>query len=78
MNDPISYVKDGALILILWGMLKYMVADKLKQITTALGSHEKRIRKQEETLAYLRGRGCLAADGCPRVGASDPEDDDQL
>lgn len=76
MTEPSSYIQPALIIAVLWGMLRFMVVNELHRITRALGSHEKRIRRQEETLAYLRGKGCLTHDSCP-MGGDDLDEDEQ-
>lgn len=69
MNEMLkAFGPAGIVILALGGMLKFLVVDKLTQITEAIGSHEKRIRRIENRSAALHGaltaKGCLLADSC--------------
>ncbi|MDR3684766.1 MAG: hypothetical protein P4L11_13645 [Geothrix sp.] len=79
-GDFQPYLQPAVIIGVLGSMLKFLVADRLKQVTTALGIHEKRIRRTELQTAQIRGalraKGCLQMDGCP-LGDDDLEGDGQ-
>jgi hypothetical protein len=80
MSDLPSYLQPVAIIGGLALLLKYMVVEKLKQITNGLSSHERRIRRLENRSQRLHGalqaKGCMAAEACP-LHEDEDEDEDE-
>lgn len=78
MTDYQTYVQPALIIAAMAGMLKFLVVDKLTQITAGLSGHDLRIRRQEILTAtvhgVLRAKGCLAANSCPCDLAEDDGD----
>lgn len=79
MSDLQTIAQPVVIIAAMAGMLKFLVVDKLKQITQGLSSHERRIRRTEiqnaSILGALQTKGCLRLDGCP-LDADQDEDQD--
>lgn len=63
------FLQPALIIVTLGSMLKFMVVDKLRAITSGLNGHEKRIRHTEIQTAHLQGalraKGCLRLEDCP-------------
>lgn len=79
MSELQPYLQPIVIIAAMGGMLKFLVVDKLKQITSGLNGHERRIRRTEVQNAQLYGallaKGCLRLEGCP-LDSHDPDEDE--